>query len=1119
MGTETMDEAIRAAEREAADAATRVDGTARILHARVDDMVDGWRADADAAGRSAPRSPALSTSTGASSAPASSGAARRGAKSRECRLPRPQHAVERAVARVFYRVGVFVGRYPWRVALGAVLVSCALSAGLLNVTFEARSHKLYIPQRDFMAGDRLMLDDAFGVSPEPGILIVHRKDGGALDTKPTMLAVLDLHEQLVGLTAQTDDGRNVSFADVCYRRYIGLLGHEECIVSSPLELWWYQREQLEDDEDVRATADGAYDAHTVDFGTKGDVIEALQIKYFFEPRGETDPDGRYARYQLWEELMREQIFALDADGEFPLRISYWSTNYNEMEAQSFVKDDSYLMALSLVFIMLYVCITLGGVTADCRQTRLLLGSTCALCTGLAMASGFGIASMLGIPLQPISPIVCFTLLGVAVDDMIIIVMAFEAVDSALPDDERLGLALSRAGSTITVTSVTSTVAFLTGYFVDFPALAYFCVPASLCILMVYFLQMTLFAACLSLDAKRARDRRLDCCPCAVLTDDQVYRVPRMLGREPSNAAAGGADRIRPLQICVNKHWARILLANPMRAFVVVAFLALVGASAYAMRSLPVGLPPRLSLPDGSPIIEFIDDLDAFWAGTQMQEVQLVLRNADLGEASTIEAIDRAVGRLEALPFVLRFGPRWDHSYAAWRNCTWAQILKTGELGEGITLRRFLEDDAEEHTCGESEVKPAHAATGGGACVDDEAGFKKLSGGRGCALAVTHCKRGAVGWRIVQSHCAQTCGMCAAGAGANAALPALGGGVAAAAGGPPAPSATGGRGRFHRGSRALAALDAGEVTGGREFTADVVAGDGQVASESRLWFFVRMSNDNAAAWREYAQMRDELALEPALHASVYNFKYEFAYCDLMMPLFGLKNLMMAAATIFLVVYLFLPFSIALISTFTVVCIDVILLGLIAVSGLSLNTITLVTLLLALALAIDYSCHIGHAYVVAPGRTRKEKASHAIADIGFSIINAAGSTLLGTLFLAASQSPVFRIFFLLIWSTIFLGLISGMAFVPVVLSLIGPLNVDDDEHDDDDDHARKTARFKKEAARRTSASSVGTSISYAHAGAQTVARDADEEGLDDGFHTPKSIDQLPPRWPHDGAPPLL
>jgi len=1006
------------------------------------------------------------------------------------------------VARAFYHIGCFVGRNPYRVSFASVVVACVLSLGLLNVTFESRSHKLYIPQRDFMATDRLMLDDTFGVSPEPGILIVHRKDGGAMDNQESMLAVLELHDSIVNLEAIAL-GKNVttSYGDICYRRYISLLGREECVVSSPLELWWYQRDQLMDDADVKTTIDDAYDAHTADFGTLDGVIDALQLKYFFAPRAEVDTDGAYARYQLWEEAMRAEIFNLDADPASLLRISYWSTNYNEEEAQSFVKDDSYLMALAIIFITMYVCITLGGVTADCRQTRLLLGSTCALCTFLSMASGFGIASMLGVPLQPISPIVCFTLLGVAVDDMIIIVMAFEGVDSSLPDDERLGLALARAGSTITVTSVTSTVAFLTGYFVDFPALAFFCVPASMCIMMVYFLQMTLFAACLLLDARRAKDRRLDCCPCVVLTDDQVYRVPRMLGREPSNAM-GGKARVRPLQVCVNKHWARILLSNPMRAFVVVGFLSLVAVSGYLARSIPVGLPPRLSLPDGSPILAFIDDLDAFWAGTQMQEVQLVLRNTDMGEPATLAAIERSIERLEAIPFVLHFGPRWDLKYAAWRNCSWTEILKTGELGEGITVKRFLADDSA-HTCGE---EPAVDAAHSGVCVDDDAGFIRMSGGRKCAVAASHCSRGAVGWRVVQSHCPLTCGLCGKGAHVDA------GDALAVLGGPPEPAVEPSRGRYHRGNRrSLMSIEMDGVNGGREFAADIQAGDGEVAAESRIWFFVAMSTDNTVAWREYAKMSAVLALEPAIQASVYNFKYEFAYCDMMMPLFGLKNLGMAAATIFIVVYLFLPFSIAVISTFTVVCIDVILLGLISVAGMSLNTITLVTLLLALALAIDYSCHIGHAYVVAPGRTRIEKTTRAIADIGFSIINAAGSTLLGTLFLAASQSPVFRIFFLLIWSTIFLGLISGMAFVPVVLSLIGPLNHDDEEDDDESAHG-KIAKLTGRGSRRSSVSSSST-VSVAHAGAQTTRWTDDVDSLDEEFHTPsKSHDtQQAAQWP--------
>jgi hypothetical protein len=41
------------------------------------------------------------------------------------------------------------------------------------------------------------------------------------------------------------------------------------------------------------------------------------------------------------------------------------------------------------------------------------------------------------------------------------------------------------------------------------------------------------------------------------------------------------------------------------------------------------------------------------------------------------------------------------------------------------------------------------------------------------------------------------------------------------------------------------------------------------------------------------------------------------------------------------------------------------------------------------------------------------------------------------LLGAAQVVFRTFFIFMWGTIFLGLFSGLAFAPIVLSLIGPL----------------------------------------------------------------------------------
>jgi len=233
-----------------------------------------------------------------------------------------------------------------------------------------------------------------------------------------------------------------------------------------------------------------------------------------------------------------------------------------------------------------------------------------------------------------------------------------------------------------------------------------------------------------------------------------------------------------------------------------------------------------------------------------------------------------------------------------------------------------------------------------------------------------------------------------------------------------------------------------VEGGKDYEQDVVLGKHPELVEAHcIVFTAELPNDMLEAWHNFEKMRS-LVQSYAQHtvsvdAEIYEYKYEFALADYIMPIFGLKNLLQAGLAVFVCLCLFLPPRIAAICTMTVGFIDVLLLGMMVFLDLPLNTITLVSLLLGLALSVDYSCHIGHAYVMASGATREAKVKDALDKIGFSIFNAGGSTLLGTLFLSASQSPIFRTFFVLVWGAICLGLIAGLAFVPAVLSFIGPL----------------------------------------------------------------------------------
>lgn len=61
-------------------------------------------------------------------------------------------------------------------------------------------------------------------------------------------------------------------------------------------------------------------------------------------------------------------------------------------------------------------------------------------------------------------------------------------------------------------------------------------------------------------------------------------------------------------------------------------------------------------------------------------------------------------------------------------------------------------------------------------------------------------------------------------------------------------------------------------------------------------------------------------------------------------------------------------------------------------------------------------------------------YALNTMGDCILKGGGTTLVGTLPMAFSTSIIFRVFFVLLFSTILYGLAVGLVLLPVVLSVI-------------------------------------------------------------------------------------
>lgn len=153
----------------------------------------------------------------------------------------------------------------------------------------------------------------------------------------------------------------------------------------------------------------------------------------------------------------------------------------------------------------------------------------------------------------------------------------------------------------------------------------------------------------------------------------------------------------------------------------------------------------------------------------------------------------------------------------------------------------------------------------------------------------------------------------------------------------------------------------------------------------------------------------------------------------------RNLGLALLCVFIVTLLLIAH---IWTSFLVLC--CVLLTLVNTAGmmhfwdLTIDVVTTIVLVLAIGLAVDYSAHIGHAFMVPndAATTKNERAVLTLRTIGTAVWNGGFSTFVAFVLLSTSESYVFRTFFKVFFLIVVFGLFHGLCFLPVLLSLLGP-----------------------------------------------------------------------------------
>ncbi|KAJ3912824.1 patched family-domain-containing protein [Lentinula edodes] len=188
--------------------------------------------------------------------------------------------------------------------------------------------------------------------------------------------------------------------------------------------------------------------------------------------------------------------------------------------------------------------------------------------------------------------------------------------SYLPPPARIALTLSFIGPSILLSTLAESVAFLLGALVPMPAVRNFALYAAGGVMINALLQVCLLAGVgMGLDARRIEAGRMDCIPCISLPgqislpgdeDDRDTLNEQQTSPDSGSGPPGWLGKF------FRRYYAPFLLRPVVKAVVLIVFGGIFVAGIIGMQGIELGLDQRLALPASSYLVSYFDKMDQYF---------------------------------------------------------------------------------------------------------------------------------------------------------------------------------------------------------------------------------------------------------------------------------------------------------------------------------------------------------------------------------------------------------------------------------------------------------------------------------------------------------------------------
>ena len=332
-------------------------------------------------------------------------------------------------------------------------------------------------------------------------------------------------------------------------------------------------------------------------------------------------------------------------------------------------------------------------------SRSLLGYGAVVCVLLSIMTGYGLLFLIGVPFTSMTQvrethrrhflkglqlpsnifphraqILPFIMFGIGLDDAFIISGAYARTDKTKTPEERVQEAIEEVGLSVTLTTLTSVLAFGLGCLSSVPAVYWLCLYAFPTIFIDFVYQITFFVALIIIDERRVANKRRDCLVCCTV---QSRVDSDETEREPKESAL---DRFMGW-------YAEKLFIPWVKALVLVTFTALLGGCAYSATQLTQEFDFTDVVPSDSYVTDFFDVLDEYTRESGVRPF-VYFRFVDQSLPEVQDQMEAYVADLVALPQVSEGPPFfWLKDFKIFVNKT----SSVHGLAFNDKLTAFLED--------------------------------------------------------------------------------------------------------------------------------------------------------------------------------------------------------------------------------------------------------------------------------------------------------------------------------------------------------------------------------------------------------------------------------------------